>query len=104
MITEKIKQDYEVGLPIFLKLFNLKKDDFIKVLKNIFQDDTRIIEILENKPSVIKTLTDDEPKDIKIHFYSSLEINYFGIYYKPEHGQMTMVLKFDKFFNIDAAL
>lgn len=103
-LEQKYKEQYEIGFPIFQKLFQLKKDDFIKVMKDIFQDNQKVMEILENKPRVIKTLTNDEPEDIKIHFYSSIEVNYFGVKYKPEHGVSDMVLKFDKFFNVDVAL
>jgi|688.fasta_scaffold693832_2 hypothetical protein len=101
---EQYEKQYEIGFPIFQKLFQLKKDDFIKVMKDIFQDNQKVMEILENKPRVIKTLINDEPEDIKIHFYSSIEITYFGVKYKPEHGVSDMILKFDKFFNVDVAL
>ena len=103
-LEQKYKEQYEIGFPVFQKLFQLKKEDFIKVMKDIFQDNKSVMEILENKPRVIKTLTDDEPEDIKIHFYSSISINYFGIRYIPEHGASDMILKFDKFFNVDVAL
>jgi hypothetical protein len=103
-LEQKYKEQYEIGFPIFQKLFQLKKDDFIKVMKDIFQDNKSVLEILENKPKVIKTLNDDEPEEIAIHFYSSISINYFGVRYKPEHGASDMILKFDKFFNVDVAL
>ena len=103
-LEQKYKEQYEIGFPIFQKLFQLKKDDFIKVMKDIFQDNKSVLEILENKPKVIKTLNDDEPEEISIHFYSSISINYFGVRYKPEHGASDIILKFDKFFNVDVAL
>jgi hypothetical protein len=103
-LEQKYKEQYEIGLPIFQKLFQLKKDDFIKVMKDIFQDNQSVLEILENKPKVIKTLNDDEPEEMQIHFYSSILINYTGVRYKPEHGSLQMILKFDKFFNVDVAL
>lgn len=103
-LEQKYKEQYEIGFPIFQKLFQLKKDDFINVMKDIFQDNKSVLEILENKPKVIKTLNDDEPEEIAIHFYSSISINYFGVRYKPEHGASDMILKFDKFFNVDVAL
>jgi hypothetical protein len=103
-LEQKYKEQYEIGFPIFQKLFQLKKDDFIKVMKDIFQDNKSVLEILENKPKVIKTLNDDEPEEIAIHFYSSISISYFGVRYKPEHGASDMILKFDKFFNVDVAL
>ena len=103
-LEQKNKERYEIGFPIFEKLFQLKKDDFIKVMKDIFQDNKSVMEILENKPRVIKTLNDDEPEEMQIHFYSSILINYTGIRFKPEHGALEMILKFDKFFNVDVAL
>lgn len=56
------------------------------------------------KIKTLKTLEDDEPKKIEIHFYSSISIGYFGVRYKPEYGASDMILKFDKFFNVDVAL
>jgi hypothetical protein len=103
-LEQKYKDQYEIGFPVFLKLFELKKDQFIKVMKDIFHENNRVMEILENRPKVIKTLTDDEPEGIEIHFYSSVSINYLGVRYKPEHGESDVILKFDKFFNVDVAL
>ena len=103
-LEQKYKEQYEIGFPIFKKLFQLKKDDFIKVMKDIFQDNKSVMVILENKPRVIKTLNDDEPEEMQIHFYSSILINYTGVRFKPEHGSLEMILKFDKFFNVDVAL
>ena len=103
-LVEEYKQKYEVGFSIFEKLFNLKKDDFILVMKDIFKDDTKVLEILNNKPNVIKILENDCPEKIELHFYSSLLIDYSGVRYKPEHGCLYSILKFDKFFNVDVAL
>lgn len=103
-LSEKYEQQYEIGFPMFEKLFQLKKDDFIRVMKDIFQDDKSVLEILENKPSVVKTLRNDEPEKITIYFYDGIEIDYTGVSYKPEHGSPTKILKFDKFFNLDVAL
>ncbi len=103
-LEQKFQQQYEIGFPIFQKLFSLNKEKFISVMKDIFQDNKSVMEILENKPKIIKTLENDEPENIKIHFYSSIEVTYFGVKYKPEHGQSEMILKFDKFFNVEVAL
>ena len=100
-LEQKYKEQYEIGFPIFQKLFQLKKDDFIKVMKDIFQDNKSVMEILENNPRVIKTLYDDEPEEMQIHLYGSVLINYTGVRFKPEHGSLEMILKFDKFFNVD---
>lgn len=103
-LEQRYKEQYEIGFPIFEKLFQLKKDDFIKVMKDIFQDNKSIMEILENNPQVIKTLNDDVPEEIQIYYYSGILVNYTGVKFKPEHGTFKMILKFDKFFNIDVAL
>ena len=103
-LEQKYKEQYEAGFPVFDKLFQLKKDDFIKVMKDIFQDNESVMGILENKPRVVKTLNDDEPEEMQIHFYSSISVNYAGVRFKPEHGSSEMILKFDKFFNVDVAL
>lgn len=103
-LEQEYEEKYKVGFPIFKKLFELKKNDFVKVMKDIFRDNESVIEILENKPTVFKTIRDDEPQDIKVCFYSSIEITYVGVSYKPEHGASHYILKFDRFFNLDAAL
>ncbi len=103
-LEEEYQQRYEIGFPIFEKLFHLKKDDFIRVMKDIFADNESVLRILENSPSVVKTIRDDEPQEITVYFYDGIEINYSGVRYKPEHGSATTILKFDKFFNLNAAL
>lgn len=89
-----LEEKYEIGFPILEKLFNLKKEELIELLKEIFDDNDSVLEILENKPSVIKTIKDDKADNIAIHFYGSIEINFFGIFYKPEHGSGTYLVKF----------
>jgi hypothetical protein len=101
-LEEKFQQQYEIGFPIFEKIFKLKKDDLIALMKDIFQDEPKSMELLENNPIVTKKITNDKPEEVKISFYSSIIVNYFGIYYKPEHGGHNMFLKFDKFLNVDA--
>jgi hypothetical protein len=103
-LVEKFQKRYDIGFPIFEKLFQLKKDDFIKVMKNIFQDNKDVMSILENTPVVMKTLRNDEPDTITLHFYGSISLDYHGVKYVPEHGSSTEILKFDKFFNIAVAL
>lgn len=103
-LLEKINEQYEIGYPIFQKLFQLRKEELIKVLKDIFQDNEILLEILGRNPKVIKTLSNDEPEEVSLHFYSSITINYSGIRYTPEHGESILYLDFDKFFDIDAVL
>lgn len=101
-LTQKFEEHFEIGNPIFLKLFHLKKDDLIKVMSDMFSDDKSILELVQNNPTVIKTLKNDEPDTMKICYYDALEISWWGVKYKPEHGSSTTILKFNKFFNVDA--
>ena len=103
-IADQYKEQYEIGFTIFEKLFRLGKEDFIVLMKNIFQDNKEVMQILDNKPTVIKTSKDDVPDEILICFYSMISINHLGVQFKPEHGSSSMILKFNKFFNIDIAL
>lgn len=96
-----LEEKYEIGFPILEKLFNLKKEELIELLKDIFEENDSVLEILENKPSVIKTLKDDKADNIAIHFYGSIEINFFGIFYKPEHGSGNYLVRFNKYFKLD---
>lgn len=103
-LEEKYKQQYELGFPIFEKLFQLKRDDLIKVMNDVFQDENHILGLLNNNPTIVKTLRDDEPEEIKVYFYDVLRITYCGIEYKPEHNSPNMILKFDRFFNSEAIM
>lgn len=103
-LAEKYREMHNVGFPIFEKLFNLKKPELLKVCSEIFYDNEQILEILKKDPLVLKSSRNDEPEEIVISFYSKITIAYYGVSYKPEHGPQKGVLKFDKFFNIDAAL
>lgn len=101
---QKFMEDYNIGQNIFKKLYDLKKEDFIIIMKDMFQDNKNVMEILEDNPKLNKTLIDDTPQTICIYYYSSLEINWSGVKYKPEHGESKTLIKFDKYFNIDNAL
>jgi len=70
----------------------------------MFQDNKNVMEILKDNPKLNKTLIDDTPQTINIYYYSSIEINWSGVKYKPEHGESKTLIKFDKYFNIDNAL
>lgn len=105
-LEQKYNEIYEIGFPIFQKLFQLNKADFIKVMVFILKDykNKHALEILENNPRVVKIIHDDEPYEINIEFYSSIIVSHVGINYKPEHGASFFLVRFDKFFNVDATL
>jgi len=100
----KYKAIYDVGFPIFKKLFDLKKDDFITVMKCIFSENEDVLEILNSNPSVNKKLRNDEPQEISVFFYSGIKITYFGVDFQPEHGSASTILRFNNLLNIDAAM
>jgi hypothetical protein len=100
---EKYIEQNKISFDIFNKLFELKKDDFIKVMKYIFKDNKDILQLLE-KGNIIKTIIDDKPDSIVINFYDEIVINCSGIYYNPEYGIPNVILKCNEFFNIEDAL
>lgn len=91
------KKKYEVGFATFEKLFNLKSEELIIVLKEIFTEYDYVLEILNNSPKVLKQLENDVPAEIKINFYKGLVINAYGINYGPQKK----LIEFNKFFKID---
>ncbi|HMR88490.1 MAG TPA: hypothetical protein PKD51_10065 [Saprospiraceae bacterium] len=98
--VEKYQCEYEIAFPIFNKLFQLNKNDFINLMKEIFHDNGYVMEILNGNPKVIKTLNDDIAEEIQLHFYDSILINWSGVKYKPEHGSLRTIAKFNKDFII----
>lgn len=102
-LEQSYKEKFEIGFPIFSRLFNLNKEDLLKVLKELFKDNHTIYNLLDDNPSVLKTIQDDRISEITISYYDVIRITPFGISYKPEHGSYEYVVKFDKFFNIEPA-
>lgn len=98
--TEK----YEAGYPKFRALFNLKRDDLVTVLKRVLSEHHGAMEILNNKPSVKKTIVNDIEEEIFISFYATIHIDPFGIRYKPEHGSYDYLVHFNNFFTLEPAL
>lgn len=83
------------------------KDKRIKELEEVAMELYNLVhesDLIENKIKANNLYYIIKPEDISIYFYSSIIIDYSGVKYKPEHGSMNIILKFDKFFNIDVAL
>lgn len=98
-ITNRIEN---FGKPTLEQLFRFDS----KQLKNIVRDivgaqwfDDRCAGMLSDG-TVIKTMEDDEPKQIQIWFYDGIEISYSGIYYLPEHGDRKCLREFDQYFKL----
>lgn len=101
---DKLKQDYELGLPVLKKLFKLNKEQLVTTLETICSG---ILPDHYNhlfKPKnvrVTKIIVDDEESEIKVEFYDALKITPFGVNVQPEHGQAFTVVKFNKTFTLD---
>jgi hypothetical protein len=89
---------------VFKTLFDLTSEDFVLVMKEIFQENESIFEILNNNPVVVKVSRNDEPDIIEIRYYACISVMETGVIYQPENGPSSMILKFDKFFNLEPAL
>lgn len=99
--TNTILNKYEIGKPVFNKLFNLTKPKLIEVLKQICYNYDYVIKLLNNNCSVKKEIYNDEPLNIIISYYDSMEITPLGITYKPEHDNPKHLIEFNQFFTID---
>lgn len=97
--VKEIEKKYEIGFPIFKRLFDMDS----KSLKE------KLLRICDSHPDkdvfehgrVSKSIVDDVPHCIIIDYYSSFEINPFGISYQPEHGSGNKVIEFNEFFKLD---
>lgn len=96
---EKLESDWNVGLPIFKKLFEKNSSEIKTIVAKIFE--SRKIECNNfdfRNCGGEKTIKDDEPWEIDLHFYDSIHIYPLGIYFVPEHGSSQMVVTFDATF------
>lgn len=91
-------KQWELGYPVFEKLFNLKSDELRAILIEICGVEYK--EVI-NGGDVFKSFKNDMPRDLEIRYYSKLSISPFGITYYPEHGNQKDVVKFNKFFKLD---
>ena len=99
-MVEEYLEKHKVGFPTFEKLFNLKQERLIEVLKDVCADHKEASEVLNEKPNSYKFIENDEPTKIKLCSWSTIEITPIGIYYKPEHGIGKDVVLFNKYFKL----
>jgi len=99
-MVEEYLEKYKVGFPTFEKLFNLKKDELLKILRELCSHDKNCEEVLEDNSNVYKSIENDKPTKIKICSWSTIEVTPTGIYYKPEHGTGKDIVLFNKFFTL----
>ena len=96
---EQAEHDWNVGLPIFNKLFEKNSSEIKSVVEKIFESrKVKSNNFTFSKCDVKKVIKNDEPWSIGLYFYDSIEINPLGIYFKPEHRGITLVVPFDSTF------
>lgn len=99
MKNAKDNKAYEVGFPIFEKLFEMKKNDLLVVLREIcngkFQSD-----LLDDDSKITKQIEDDIPVKIIVSSYDILIITPLGIEYRAEPGHFQNIAEFNKFFQL----
>ncbi len=93
------KKKYEIGFPVFERLFNMDSNSLKELLQRICASHPDVSVLKEG--SVKKEICDDRPQSITISYYSSFSITPFGINYKPEHGGGSTVVEFNEFFKLD---
>lgn len=93
-------EQYNIGFPIFKKLFDMPKPELLKVLKEICGDNISP-ETLEDSSGVRKEIVDDIPTTLRVCSWDTLEISPFGIHFKTEHGHSKKIVEFNKFFKLE---
>ena len=96
---EQAEHDWNVGLPIFNKLFEKNSSEIKTVVEKIFE--SRKVNSNNfgfSHCDVKKVIKNDEPWSIGLYFYDSIEISPLGITFEPEHGFPEMSVKFDSTF------
>lgn len=97
--AEDFKKKYEIGFPIFERLFEMKSEPLKELLQRVCASHPDVDVLKEG--SVQKVTLDDKPQSITISYYSSFSITPYGINYKPEHGGGSTVVEFNEFFKLD---
>lgn len=101
-LEEIIDRMEKVGKPTLEQLFRLDSKQLIKVVRDIvgagwFDDKCSH---MVSDGTVIKTIEDDEPKQIQIWLYDCVEISRIGIFFVSEHGDRKCLRDFDKHFRL----
>jgi len=97
MTIDVYKEKYQKGKEVFDFIFNFNSHKIKLTIEYIIGDD--IIKQLHindifNKGTVIKTIENDIPDGISIHYYDHLYINPVGIYCKLEHKEQCLIYEF----------
>lgn len=99
-LIKEYEEKYNTGFPTFEKLFWLNKHQLVNLLKQVCNDHSKVIELLESNPNCYKKLTNDIPEEVTLSYWSTIKIIPTGIQFKTEHGQFEDVVSFNRFFYI----
>ena len=96
---EQAEHDWNVGLPIFNKLFEKNSSEIKTIVEKIFESrKVKSNNFTFSKCDIKKVIKNDNPHEIELYFYDSIEICPLGIYFLPEHGFTKLVVPFDSTF------
>lgn len=98
-IIEKTKLRMALGQPVLEQFFKMTDKEIKLKVKSILKNkvdsyDDSFVEF----GSVKRVIQNEQPQEIIISYYDSVEISFMGIYWKPEHGGATIVTHFDEHF------
>lgn len=98
-MIEKLKKQYEIGQPIFEKLFSLSDKDLRIIIEKIIPEEYK--EDFSKSDDCIRTLKNEKPTKVLFSNYESIEVDWGGILIKKEDGCIERLRKFDEFFKLD---
>lgn len=101
-MKDRIQRAHDIGYPIFEQIYNMPHAEIREKLNSILKshDAFESYKSVISAGTVVKENHDDEPHQIKINFYDTIEINFMGIAYKPEHRAIKLIVAFDEHFKL----
>lgn len=99
MTNEERQQLHAMGMPIFLTLLEMKREELLEKIKSIAAG--RINEVFFTDCVVTKTWRDDEPHSISIYYYAGKEtisIDPTGITWNPKYTKGLNLAQFNQHF------
>ncbi len=100
---EMMKEKYEVGYKIFSELASFSDKGLKVKLKEIIGDkiNSELSDGIFGKEShVTRETCNEKYRSIIIEWYDYIEINAFGVWYKPEHNHARQIVEFNKHFKL----
>lgn len=102
--VEKIRENFEIGTPIFDKIFSLDIVNFKIIIReiletfNVMEDDD--LENFIKGCDIKKEIVNDAPSLIEMQYFDIIKINQLGIVKQSEHSAEVNVVRFNKYFKI----